>query len=172
MSRSKTLHIIKLALKRRSEAFPSDHPGGFYYFYYTYLFLFFKLFRVHVMLLRRKPFKDLLLIRFPGFKTQSLDGEVTKRNSLLNSHNKSAPNDSRYRLSKVFPSPRADSGAVVGQKATLELMSYKETPGSAARRPYYLPALLQEKVMFIKSLLQHDCTCLELATACRCTPHM
>lgn len=52
---------------------------------------------------KENTIQESIMNRIPGYNNQSLDQEVTKRNSLLNSHNKSAPNDSCYRLSKVFP---------------------------------------------------------------------
>lgn len=79
---------------------------------------------------------------------------------IVKSHNKSAPNDSCYRLSKVFPRPKgrgrrgeAKSGAGVN-----------ELPGNATSAQ---AALLPEKVMFVKSLLL---LLSELATARRTAP--
>lgn len=47
------------------------------------------------------------------------------------------------------------AAAAAGQKPTQELMGYKETLASAGDDVE--AALLREKVMFVKSLLQHDC---------------
>lgn len=123
------------------------------------------------MLLDQKKSKEntiqqSIVNRIPGYNNQSLEKEVTKRNSLLNSHNKSTPNDSCYRLSKVFPRPEGRRGEAKNGAGVNE---FRGNAASAGDDGDVEPGLLREKVMFVKSLLQ---LLSELATACRAAAYM